>query len=76
MKKKDEELVKWEFVGDDYTVKYWQREDCHYYATVLYETDDDATVIYTSKAQQDIAKARSLAMEAVRKHEKRVKEEQ
>lgn len=73
--KKEDELRSYEFYGDDYTIKIWEREDCRFYSTVLYETDDDAKIVYTSKAQPDMEKARNLAIENARRHEQKIKEE-
>lgn len=67
MKNKDE-FKSCRFYGDDYTIKTYQKEDCRYYAVVLYETDDDAKVIYTSKAQPTSLKANNLAIEHIKKH--------
>ena len=58
-----DEFVSCEYYGDDYTIKIYEREDCKYYATLLYESDDEARLVYTSKAQPDAAKAKSLAVE-------------
>ena len=66
--KKEDEFKSYEYYGDDYTIKIYQREDCRYYATVLYESDDDSKIIYTSKSQPDTAKARTLAVEHIKKH--------
>jgi len=68
--KKQDEFKSYEYYGEDYTIKVYQREDCKYYATVLYETDDDARIVYTSKAQPDASRARNLALEHAKKHEK------
>lgn len=63
-----DEFVSCEYYGDDYTIKIYEREDCKYYATLLYESDDEARLIYTSKAQSDAAKAKALAVERARRH--------
>ena len=36
-----DELRQFEAYADDYTIKVYEREDCRYYAIVVYETDDD-----------------------------------
>lgn len=73
--KNADELRSYEFYGDDYTIKIWEREDCRFYSTVVYETDDDAKTIYTSKAQPDMEKARHLAIENARLHQEKMKEQ-
>ena len=57
-----------QWCNDDYTLKIYQREDCRYYAIVVYETDEDSKVIYTSTSQQDASKAKGLAIENIKKH--------
>lgn len=66
----NDELTGYEFYGNDYTIKLWRREDCKYYSTVVYETDDDAKTIYTSKAQTNETNAKRLGLENAKKHEK------
>ena len=56
------------FYGDDYTIKTYQRENCKYYAVVLYETDDESKVIYTTKSQPTATKANDMAVEHIRKY--------
>lgn len=63
-----DELRQCEEYADDYTIKVYEREDCRYYATVVYETDDDSKVIYTCKSQPNAGKAKALAVDAVKKH--------
>jgi hypothetical protein len=63
-----DELRQCEEYADDYTIKLYEREDCRYYAIVVYETDDDSKVIYTCKSQPDAGKAKALAVDAVKKH--------
>ena len=62
-----DELRQFEAYADDYTIKVYEREDCRYYAIVVYETDDDSKVIYTCKPQPSAGKARALAVDAVKK---------
>lgn len=63
-----DELRQVEAYADDYTIKVYEREDCRYYAIVVYETDDDSKVIYTCKSQPSAGKAKALAVDAVKKH--------
>ena len=63
-----DELRQFEAYADDYTIKVYEREDCRYYAIVVYETDDDSKVIYTCKPQPSAGKAKALAVDAVKKH--------
>lgn len=72
MEDKDE-LKSCEAYGNAYTIKTYQREDCKFYAILIYETDDDSKIVYTSKAQNDEPKAFALAMERARKHEREMK---
>lgn len=67
MKNKDE-FKTCHYVGEDYTIKTYQREDCRYYAIVLYETNDDSKVIYTSKSQPTLVRATNNAVDHIRKH--------
>ena len=53
---------------DDYTIKTYQRENCKYYAIVLYETNDDSKVIYTTKSQPTATRADNLAIAHIKKH--------
>ena len=63
-----DELRQYEACADDYTIKVYEREDCRYYAIVVYETDNDSKVIYTCKPQPSAGKAKALAVDAVKKH--------
>ena len=63
-----DELRQYEEYADGYTIKVYEREDCRYYAIVVYETDNDSKVIYTCKPQPSAGKARALAVDAVKKH--------
>lgn len=67
-----DEFLGYEPYGDDYTIKYYQKEDCKHYAVVVYETDDDSKVIYTCKAQDKRSDAHDLAIASCRKHEKTI----
>ncbi len=68
-----DELKTCEAYGDDYTIKIYEREDCRYYAVVVYETDTDSKLVYTCKSQPDAGKARALAVEAIDKHRKAIR---
>ena len=61
-----DELRQYEEYADGYTIKVYEREDCRYYAIVVYETDNDSKVIYTCKSQPSAGKARALAVDAVK----------
>ena len=63
-----DELRQYEEYADDYTIKVYEREDCRYYAIVVYETDNDSKVIYTCKSQPNAWKAKTLAVDAVKNH--------
>lgn len=64
----NDEFISFEAYGDDYTMKVYRREDCQYYVVLVYETDTESKVLYTSKSQPEISRARRLAMEHARKH--------
>lgn len=57
---------------DNYTIKTYEREDCRFYSIVLYETENDSKVIYTSKSQPNATRAGNLAVEHIRKHKQLV----
>ena len=63
-----DELRQYEEYADGYTIKVYEREDCRYYAIVVYETDNDSKVIYTCKSQPNAWKAKTLAVDAVKNH--------
>ena len=64
-----DEFKSFEPFGDDYTIKIYEREDCRYYAIVVYETAEESKVIYSSKAMLKSEQARKLAYDYAVKHE-------
>ena len=68
LKMNTDKLRQCEGYADDYTIKVYEREDCRYYAIVVYETDDYSKVIYTGKSQPNAWKAKTLAVDAVKNH--------
>ncbi len=43
-------------------------KSCRFYAIVLYETEKESKVIYTSKSQPNATRAGNLAVEHIKKH--------
>lgn len=67
--KYEDELLPLEEYGEDYTIKIYKKMDCKYYALVVYETDTEAKVIYTSKATTMRGDAKRIAIKNAQKHE-------
>lgn len=67
--KHEDKLMTFEGYGENYTLKVYKRGDSKYYSLVVYETDTEAKVIFTSMTTTTIDEAKKIATKNAQKHE-------
>lgn len=63
----NDELISVDGKGD-YTIKIFRKEDCNYYAMIVFETDDESKMVYRSRAKKHEHEAKNDAFNWIDKH--------